>query len=63
MTGNIRTFLAAILLSLITPVVVSSVEPTIFLMRSFLSPWIAATRSAPSSIVIWGFASSTAFMC
>ncbi len=63
MMGNRRTPLFAMALRRMTPVVVSSVPPRMPLIRSLRFEWIIETRSAPSSIVMCGFMSSTEMMC
>jgi len=63
MIGKRSTPLWAMALSRMTPVVVSSVPPMMPRMQSFRFAWIIETRSAPSSMVRWGFMSRTAWMC
>ena len=46
-----------------TPVVVSSVPPTMAGRYPFFSVWTTVTRSAPSSIVTFGFEARAARMC
>jgi hypothetical protein len=55
-----KLLVVAMDLSLITPVVVSSVPPMMVSIRSVRSEWMVETRSAPSSIVIVGSMSRTA---
>jgi hypothetical protein len=54
---------AAIALSRMTPVVVSSVPARTSATWAGRSLWISETRSQPSSIVICGLASATALRC
>ena len=53
----------AIAFKRITPVVVSSVPPTIPSSRSVRFWWISTTRSAPSSMVSCGRWSNALFRC
>ena len=63
MIGYRRTPFSPIALSRMTPVVVSSVPPKIPFRYPFFSVWTIETRSAPSSMVMWGPTARAARMC
>ncbi len=63
MIGYARTPSAAIAVSRMTPVVVSSVPPFTLGSSSRRVVWSSVTTSAPSSIVTCGFVSRIASMC
>jgi len=60
--GYLRAPEAAMALSLMTPVVVSSLPATTSSSCWGLSRWRVLTRSQPSSMVMWGWKSKTWFM-
>jgi hypothetical protein len=63
MMGYRRTPFSPIAVNRMTPVVVSSVPPRISFKYSFFSVWTIETRSAPSSMVMFGRTERAERMC
>ncbi|OGP79139.1 MAG: hypothetical protein A2Z26_07295 [Deltaproteobacteria bacterium RBG_16_66_15] len=63
MIGYRRTPFSPIAINRMTPVVVSSVPPTISFRYSFFFVWTIETRSAPSSMVTFGATARAERIC